>query len=65
MHIDIYSDVVCPWCYIGKKRLDQVLEGGHVEAGLGPRVAEGGGSLSIVQLQELALGGRRLLPPVI
>ena len=27
MHIDIYSDVVCPWCYIGKKRLDQVLKG--------------------------------------
>ena len=27
MHIDIYSDVVCPWCYIGKKRLDEVLTG--------------------------------------
>ncbi len=27
MQIDIYSDVVCPWCYIGKKRLDQVLAG--------------------------------------
>ncbi len=25
LHIDIYSDVVCPWCYIGKKRLDRVL----------------------------------------
>lgn len=26
MNIDIYSDVVCPWCYIGKKRLDSVLK---------------------------------------
>lgn len=24
--IDIYSDVVCPWCYIGKRRLEQALE---------------------------------------
>jgi predicted DsbA family dithiol-disulfide isomerase len=23
--IDIYSDVVCPWCYIGKRRLDAAL----------------------------------------
>ena len=21
--IDVVSDVVCPWCYIGKKRLDE------------------------------------------
>ena len=25
MEIEIFSDVVCPWCYIGKKRLDMVL----------------------------------------
>ncbi len=25
MKIDIYSDVICPWCYIGKRRLDAVL----------------------------------------
>jgi predicted DsbA family dithiol-disulfide isomerase len=23
--IEIFSDLVCPWCYIGKRRLDQVL----------------------------------------
>lgn len=23
--IDIYSDVVCPWCYIGKRRLEAAL----------------------------------------
>ena len=26
MQIEIFSDVVCPWCYIGKKRLDAVLD---------------------------------------
>ena len=25
--IDVYSDVVCPWCYIGKRRLEQALMG--------------------------------------
>ncbi|GGM51074.1 polyketide synthase [Micromonospora sonchi] len=25
MEIDIYSDVVCPWCWIGRRRLDQAL----------------------------------------
>ncbi|HEX6151657.1 DsbA family oxidoreductase [Nocardioides sp.] len=27
MKIDIWSDVVCPWCYIGKRRLEQALAG--------------------------------------
>lgn len=26
MKIDIWSDVVCPWCYIGKRRLESALE---------------------------------------
>jgi len=25
MRIDIWSDLVCPWCYIGKRRLEQAL----------------------------------------
>lgn len=25
MEIEVYSDVVCPWCYIGKRRLEQAL----------------------------------------
>lgn len=25
MQIDVISDTVCPWCYIGKKRLDKAL----------------------------------------
>lgn len=24
--IDVVSDVVCPWCYLGKKRLEQAIE---------------------------------------
>lgn len=27
MQIEIYSDVICPWCFIGKRRLEQALEG--------------------------------------
>lgn len=27
MIIDIWSDVVCPWCYIGKRRFEKALEG--------------------------------------
>ncbi|MCZ6871712.1 MAG: DsbA family oxidoreductase [Gammaproteobacteria bacterium] len=26
MLLDVYSDVICPWCYIGKRRLDKVME---------------------------------------
>ena len=25
LQIDIVSDVVCPWCYIGKKRIEDAL----------------------------------------
>ena len=27
MRIEIWSDVVCPWCYVGKRRLEQALAG--------------------------------------
>ncbi|HEX8780614.1 MAG TPA: DsbA family oxidoreductase [Nocardioides sp.] len=27
MRIEIWSDVVCPWCYIGKRRLEAALTG--------------------------------------
>lgn len=33
--IDIVSDVVCPWCYIGKRRLEAALAG---RGGLAPTV---------------------------
>ncbi len=26
LRVDLWSDLVCPWCYIGKRRLDRALE---------------------------------------
>jgi predicted DsbA family dithiol-disulfide isomerase len=26
MQIDIYSDIICPWCYVGKRRLERALD---------------------------------------
>ena len=26
MKVEIWSDVVCPWCYIGKRRLERAME---------------------------------------
>ncbi|MFN7917897.1 MAG: DsbA family oxidoreductase [Vicinamibacterales bacterium] len=32
MHIDIWSDIVCPWCYVGKRRFEEGLrQFGHAE----------------------------------
>jgi predicted DsbA family dithiol-disulfide isomerase len=25
VHVDVVSDIVCPWCYIGKRRLEQAI----------------------------------------
>jgi predicted DsbA family dithiol-disulfide isomerase len=25
LHIDVISDVVCPWCFIGKRRLEKAI----------------------------------------
>ena len=27
MRIDVWYDVICPWCWLGKARLDKALEG--------------------------------------
>jgi predicted DsbA family dithiol-disulfide isomerase len=27
MQVDIWSDVVCPWCYLGKRRFERALDG--------------------------------------
>ena len=26
LKIDVVSDVVCPWCYIGKRRLEKAVK---------------------------------------
>jgi predicted DsbA family dithiol-disulfide isomerase len=28
--VDVVSDVVCPWCYLGKRRLEQAIEASEV-----------------------------------
>lgn len=32
MRIDVWSDVVCPWCYIGFTRLDKAIAAAGIEA---------------------------------
>lgn len=27
MRVDIWSDIICPWCYVGKRRFEQALAG--------------------------------------
>ena len=27
MHVEIWSDIACPWCYIGKRRFEAALKG--------------------------------------
>lgn len=32
MRVEVWADVVCPWCYIGKRRLEKALAGfGHAD----------------------------------
>jgi predicted DsbA family dithiol-disulfide isomerase len=31
MRIDIFSDTICPWCFIGKRRLERALKEGRGE----------------------------------
>jgi predicted DsbA family dithiol-disulfide isomerase len=26
LHIDVYSDAICPWCYVGKRRLERARQ---------------------------------------
>jgi predicted DsbA family dithiol-disulfide isomerase len=30
VRIDVFSDVVCPWCFVGKRRLEQALAGAKI-----------------------------------
>jgi predicted DsbA family dithiol-disulfide isomerase len=31
MRIDVFSDVVCPWCFVGKRRLEQALAAAKID----------------------------------
>ena len=55
VEIEIYSDVVCPWCYLGKTRLDAALASFEAEV----TVRKNGTSVSgasIMGLMMLAAG---------
>ncbi|MFC6079848.1 DsbA family oxidoreductase [Sphaerisporangium aureirubrum] len=34
MRVEVWSDIMCPWCYIGKRRLEQALAGFEHAAGV-------------------------------
>ena len=69
--IDVVSDVVCPWCYLGEKRLEEALseEAGPVVVRwrpyqLDPTIPEGGLDRSRIygekvrQERQAAIGSR-------
>ncbi len=29
LQVDVIADLICPWCYLGKRRLDDALEAVH------------------------------------
>ena len=31
MQLEVFSDVICPWCFIGKRRLESVLTGARAD----------------------------------
>ena len=77
MRIEIWSDVVCPWCYIGKRRFEQALDGfaGRDEVEvvyrsfeLDPRAPEEGTEAVVEALGRKygggALAGRRMVDQV-
>lgn len=37
MDVEIWSDVVCPWCYVGKRRFEEALERFEHRAGVAVR----------------------------
>jgi predicted DsbA family dithiol-disulfide isomerase len=40
MHIDVWSDVACPWCYLGKRNLEAALATTGIEAEISWRAFE-------------------------
>ena len=38
LEIEIFSDAICPWCFIGKRRLEKALESSSAENGFDPEI---------------------------
>jgi predicted DsbA family dithiol-disulfide isomerase len=65
MHVDIWSDVACPWCYVGTVRFQRAVEqtGAHLDVvyrsfELDPTVPTGGDSPPLVEYLERKFGDR-------
>jgi predicted DsbA family dithiol-disulfide isomerase len=65
MKVEIWSDVACPWCYVGTERFRRAVEDTGVEADvvyrsfeLDPRVPTGGESPPLVDYLERKFGDR-------
>lgn len=67
LRIDVWSDVVCPWCYIGKRRLSAALEETGIEATVhwrsfqldptAPRIGEPGHGKTTTEMLAERYGG--------
>lgn len=53
MVIDLYADLVCPWCYIGSERLDQAVAGTDVEIRHKPFMLQPGTPAEGVDIPEM------------
>src|SRR5918995_4369298 len=66
MHVEIWSDVVCPWCYVGTRRFDEAVKrlGGagievvHRAFELDPAVPPGGQDLADYLARKFGGAGR-------
>jgi predicted DsbA family dithiol-disulfide isomerase len=65
MRIEVVSDVVCPWCYIGKRRLEKALAdfGGDVEVVYRPYQLDPSATSDGTPLKEAL--GRRYSPQAV
>ena len=63
--IEIYSDVVCPWCYIGERRLERALAalppGERIDVAFRPYQLDPNAPETAVRTQylERSFGGRK------
>lgn len=58
IEIDITSDTVCPWCYVGKRRLEKAIKELQVELDLSSPSKE----YQLVSVNLMTPGFRNLLP---
>lgn len=62
LHIDIFSDLICPWCFIGKRRLDRVLAQSPVAVSMRWRAYQLRPGLPVEGIDRVAYLNRRYGP---